>query len=98
MCHDDLEISLLLSNGEARELRLSGIQKERFIQSIEFIMPCGISYCLADLSQVTGSVYVLDGIIPQYTNWCFYWPGSVATSSHSNTNFSGGYDYDADDD
>lgn len=98
MCHDDLEISLLLSNGEIRELRLFGIQKERFIQAIEFIMPCGVSYCLADLSQVTGIVYVSDEIIPQYTNWCFYWPGSVITSGYSNTSFLGGHDYDEDDD
>lgn len=61
-------------------------------------MPCGVSYCLADLSQVTGIVYVSDEIIPQYTNWCFYWPGSVITSGYSNTSFLGGHDYDEDDD
>ncbi|AGO06755.1 hypothetical protein GTP10_14575 [Lactiplantibacillus plantarum] len=98
MCHDDLEISILLSNGEARELRLSGMWKERFIQALEFILPCGGSYCLADLSQVTGSVCISDETIPQYTNWCFYWPGSVITSDYSNTSFLGGHDYDEDDD
>ncbi|MCG0660557.1 hypothetical protein IMAU80119_00417 [Lactiplantibacillus plantarum] len=93
MCHADLEVSLLLSNGEARALRLSGIQEERFIRAIEFVMPCDVSYGLADLSQVTGSVCISDETIPQYTNWCFYWPGSVITSDHSNTGFSGGHNY-----
>lgn len=90
-CHDGLRVKLLLSNGEERSLKLSGIEKQKFIQAVEFTIPSGVSYCLADLSQVTGEcVHIPCETIPQYTNWCFYWPGSVITSGHSNTSFSGG--------
>lgn len=88
----------MLSNGKQRTLRLSGIEKDTFIQAIEFIIPHGVSYGLADLSQVTGSVFISCEESPRYTNWCFYWPGSVTIFDHSNTSFSGEYNYVKDED
>lgn len=89
--HGNLDVTILLSNGKQRTLRLSAIDKDNFIQAIEFTIPRGVSYCLADLSQVTGNVHVSCETPHQYTNWCFYWPGSVTAASHSNTGFSGEY-------
>lgn len=92
--HDGLYIRLLLSNGKIRLLKLFGIEKKKFIQAVKFTIPYGFNYCLADLSQVTGCVYISRGTKTKYTNWCFYWPDSVITSCHSNTSFSGEHNYD----
>lgn len=97
-CYDVLNVELLLSNSEKRSLKLSGTEKDEFMQAIIFTIPYGISYCLADLRQVTGCVHVSCGTTPEYTDWCFYWPGSVTISDHSNTSFSGERNYDEDED
>ncbi|KRL38348.1 hypothetical protein [Liquorilactobacillus uvarum] len=96
--HDSLYMRLLLSNGKSRLLKLSGVEKKKFIQAIEFTIPCGVNYRLSDLSQVTGSAYISCETTPKYNDWCFYWPGSVITSGHSNTRFSGEHNYDKNED